>query len=45
MWLSNAKLLYETKEAIENGADEIDMVINLGWVRMQYKLIADEIKE
>ena len=23
----------ETKDAIENGADEIDMVINLGWVK------------
>ncbi|CUH92137.1 deoxyribose-phosphate aldolase [Herbinix luporum] len=38
--------LYETKEAIENGADELDMVINLGWVKdAEYKLIADEIKE
>lgn len=23
----------ETKDAIENGADEIDMVINIGWVK------------
>lgn len=25
--------VFETKNAIENGADEIDMVINLGWVK------------
>ena len=26
---------YETKDAIANGADEIDMVINIGWVKDQ----------
>lgn len=25
--------IFETKDALENGADEIDMVINLGWVK------------
>ncbi len=25
--------VFETKDALENGADEIDMVINLGWVK------------
>lgn len=25
--------VYETKQAIENGADEIDMVINIGWLK------------
>lgn len=24
---------YETRDAVENGADEIDMVINIGWLR------------
>ncbi|MGN1085109.1 MAG: deoxyribose-phosphate aldolase, partial [Lachnospiraceae bacterium] len=24
---------FETKDAVANGADEIDMVINLGWVK------------
>ncbi|WP_167957744.1 deoxyribose-phosphate aldolase [Anaerosporobacter faecicola] len=36
---------FETKDAIENGADEIDMVINLGWVKDQrFDLIEEEIK-
>ena len=26
---------FETREALENGADEIDMVINIGWVKDQ----------
>jgi deoxyribose-phosphate aldolase len=25
--------VYETAEAIQNGADEIDMVINIGWLK------------
>ena len=29
---TNTKV-YETKDAIENGADEIDMVINIGWLK------------
>lgn len=36
---------FETKDAIANGADEIDMVINLGWVKdRRYDLIEQEIK-
>ena len=34
----------ETEDAILNGADEIDMVINLGWVKdCRYDDIMDEI--
>jgi len=25
--------VFETKDAIQNGADEIDMVVNIGWVK------------
>lgn len=36
---------FETKDAIDNGADEIDMVINLGLVKdKRYDLIKQEIK-
>lgn len=36
----------ETIEAIENGADEIDMVINIGWLKdKRYDEILHEIKE
>lgn len=36
---------FETKDAIANGADEIDMVINLGWVKdKRFDLIEQEIK-
>lgn len=35
----------ETADAIEQGADEIDMVINLGWMKdKKYNLIENEIK-
>ncbi len=35
----------EAKEALENGADEIDMVINIGWVKEgRYDLVGAEIK-
>ncbi len=38
--------VYETRNAIENGADEIDMVINIGWVKQgDYKNILDEIND
>ncbi len=37
--------LFETKDAIENGADEIDMVINIGWLKdKKYDDILSEIK-
>ena len=35
----------ETEDAIKNGADEIDMVINIGWVKDgHYDKVEDEIK-
>ena len=38
--------VFETKNALQNGADEIDMVINLGWVKDGlFDLIEQEIKE
>lgn len=37
--------VFETKEALENGADEIDMVVNLGWVRAgRFDLVEQEIR-
>ncbi len=37
---------FETEDAIKNGADEIDMVINIGWLKdKKYDAILDEIKE
>ena len=37
--------VYETKKAIEDGADEVDMVINIGDAKMHnFKAIEDEIK-
>lgn len=40
---TNAKE-FEAREAVENGADEIDMVINLGWLKDgKYDLIEEEI--
>ena len=36
---------YETKEAIANGADEIDMVMNIGAMKSQdYQLVEDDIR-
>lgn len=36
---------FETREAIANGASEIDMVINLGWLKDQkYDLVEEEIR-
>ncbi|HJA19332.1 MAG TPA: deoxyribose-phosphate aldolase [Candidatus Mediterraneibacter ornithocaccae] len=36
---------FETKDAIENGASEIDMVINIGWLKdRKYDLIENEIR-
>ena len=36
---------FETKDAIANGASEIDMVINIGWLRDQrYDLVENEIR-
>ena len=36
---------YEAMDAIQNGADEIDMVINIGWVKdRKYEQLEDEIR-
>ena len=36
---------FETEDAVENGADEIDMVINIGWVKEQkWNELLKEIK-
>lgn len=36
---------FETKDAIANGASEIDMVINIGWLKdKKYDLIKEEIR-
>ena len=38
--------VFETADAVKNGADEIDMVINIGWLKdKRYDLILNEIKE
>ncbi|MBD7909988.1 MULTISPECIES: deoxyribose-phosphate aldolase [Clostridium] len=44
-YMTKATKVFETKDALANGADEIDMVINLGWVKdKKFDLIEDEIK-
>lgn len=36
---------WETKDALENGASEIDMVVNLGWIKDgKYDLVEEEIR-
>ena len=43
---TTAAKVYETKDAIENGADEIDMVINVGMVKAgNYAYVLDEINQ
>lgn len=38
--------VFEAREALANGAAEIDMVINLGWVKAgEYDKVLDEIKQ
>lgn len=42
---TTAAKCFETKDAVANGADEIDMVINIGWVKDQkYDAVLEEIK-
>lgn len=37
--------VFETRNAIQNGADEIDMVINIGWLKdKKYDLLFEEIQ-
>ena len=43
---TTAVKVFETQDALKNGADEIDMVINLGYVKDGlYDLILEEIRE
>ena len=43
---TTAVKVYETKDALQNGADEIDMVINIGDLKdRHYDLIENEIKQ
>lgn len=42
---TTAAKVFETAEAVGNGADEVDMVINMGWVKDgEYARITQEIK-
>ena len=42
---TTAVKVFETEDAIRNGADEIDMVINIGWVKDQkWDALLEEIK-
>ena len=43
---TTAVKVFETQDAVQNGADEIDMVINVGWVKDgHYDFVLDEIKQ
>ena len=42
---TTAVMVFETEDAVANGADEIDMVINIGWLKdREYDRILDEIR-
>ena len=42
---TTAVKFFETADAVANGADEIDMVINIGWAKEgRFDLVLDEIK-
>ncbi len=44
--MSTASKLSEAKDCIDNGADEIDMVLNIGWMKSKkYDMVLDEIKK
>ena len=44
-YMTTAAKVFETEDAVKNGADEIDMVINIGWVKDgRYEEILDEIR-
>ena len=44
-YMTTAAKEFETKDALNNGADEIDMVINLGWVKDgRFDLVEEEIR-
>lgn len=44
-YMTTAVKEFETKDALKNGADEIDMVINIGWVKDgKFDCIEEEIR-
>lgn len=44
-YMTTAAKEFETKDALANGADEIDMVINIGWLKdKKYELLEHEIR-
>lgn len=44
-YMTTAAKEFETKDAIANGASEIDMVINIGWLKdKKYDLLEEEIR-
>lgn len=44
-YMTTAAKEFETKDALQNGADEIDMVINIGWAKDgRFDLIEEEIR-
>lgn len=44
-YMTTAAKEFETKDALANGADEIDMVINIGWLKdKKYDLLEKEIR-
>ena len=44
-YMTTATKEFETKDAIANGADEIDMVINIGWLKdKKYEALENEIR-
>lgn len=45
-YATTAVKVFETQDAVKNGADEIDMVINLGWVKdRNYEEVKEEIRQ
>ena len=44
-YMTTAAKEFETKDALQNGADEIDMVINIGWAKDgKFDLVEEEIR-
>ncbi|MGN0334743.1 MAG: deoxyribose-phosphate aldolase [Lachnospiraceae bacterium] len=44
--MTTAAKIFETEDALRNGADEIDMVINIGWLKDHaYDLVENEIRQ
>ena len=44
-YATTASKCFMATDAVENGADEVDMVINIGWVKdKKYDLLCEEIK-